>query len=373
MNPTGRHRHPGTMRLTGATALIVALAAGTIMITSSPDAPAPASSAEQPLAQAYPSRKPFDLPATFAGGVSYTPLFFVDGQRFVATSPSADAKQVRLVLRDGDTERVLRELPAGSKPDFLGFTTDGRDLLWLELTAGPDGQGDSALWRAELSGNAAAGTLTTDTGDVVLLDAEYDMVLHDGRVSWVSLPRTDTPHTEIRTVPLTGGAVQVQTIEGAYTLAAWPWLVADSLGQDVPVELRNLDTGERVQARQSPGELVRCSPSWCRAVIIGSTESSTVIELMRPDGSDRFRTISGSVASSIVDVAVLGRYEVYSRTGGGAFAGSQVLLYDIEGRRAVLVDEGVGQVISRNGVLWWSTGDNETLAWHALDLRALTG
>jgi hypothetical protein len=200
-------------------------------------------------------------------------------------------------------------------------------------------------------------------------------VLHDGQASWVSLPRTDTPHTEVRTIPTAGGAVRVRTIEGAYTLAGWPWLVADSLGQDVPVELRNLDSDERRQAKQNVGELIRCSPTWCRAVIIGSTESSTVIELMRPDGSERFRTVSGSVASSIVDVAVLDRYEVYSRTGAGAgtgsYGGGQLLLYDMRSRRAVLVADRVGQVISRNGVLWWSTGDNETLAWKALDLRTL--
>jgi membrane-bound inhibitor of C-type lysozyme len=26
----------------------------------------------------------------------------------------------------------------------------------------------------------------------------------------------------------------------------------------------------------------------------------------------------------------------------------------------------------RGDYLWWSTGDNETLAWHGLDLRTLT-
>jgi hypothetical protein len=93
-----------------------------------------------------------------------------------------------------------------------------------------------------------------------------------------------------------------------------------------------------------------------------------MIDLMRPDGSGRFRTIAGAVNSSIIDVAVLDRYEIYSRTGK---LNNQLIVYDITARHAVLVAQGVGQVLSRHGILWWSTGDNETVVWHSLDLRAL--
>jgi hypothetical protein len=33
------------------------------------------------------------------------------------------------------------------------------------------------------------------------------------------------------------------------------------------------------------------------------------------------------------------------------------------------VATGVGVVVCRGGVLWWSTGDVDDTVWHALDLR----
>jgi hypothetical protein len=35
------------------------------------------------------------------------------------------------------------------------------------------------------------------------------------------------------------------------------------------------------------------------------------------------------------------------------------------------VASGVGVVQARGGVLFWSTGENAAVGWHALDLRTL--
>ena len=50
---------------------------------------------------------------------------------------------------------------------------------------------------------------------------------------------------------------------------------------------------------------------------------------------------------------------------------SKVSLYDIERRRTVLISPASADAAIRGGYLFWSTGNNETLAWYGLDLRTL--
>ncbi|MBV1856635.1 hypothetical protein [Catellatospora tritici] len=348
--------------------LAVALVAAASMLILRPLAPPAPARTELPLAEAYPSLRPADVPATLADGAAYRPLFFLDAGGSVGTALSDDGRSIRLVLRQAGVERVLRLLPKEQEPDFGGFTTDGTRLVWLELTAGADGQGDSRIWIADLA-TAASRTLATDTGAVLLFDAEHDMVLHDDAVSWIANADSATARTEVRTVALTGGDVAVRTVDGAWSLAAWPWLVgADPVGLE-PMQLSNMDTGEHRTVSAAANELISCSATWCRAIAVGSTDASTVIDVLRPDGSDRFGTVTGAVNSAVYDVAVLDRYEIYTRTG---MANTELLVYDLTVRRAVVIGQGVGGVFTRNGMLWWSTGDNEAQRWHVLDLRALT-
>jgi hypothetical protein len=56
----------------------------------------------------------------------------------------------------------------------------------------------------------------------------------------------------------------------------------------------------------------------------------------------------------------------------GQVAISTLALYDVAHRRPVLISPAATNAGGRGGYLWWSTGDNETLAWHGLDLRTLT-
>ncbi|HYN92643.1 MAG TPA: hypothetical protein VES42_02195, partial [Pilimelia sp.] len=56
---------------------------------------------------------------------------------------------------------------------------------------------------------------------------------------------------------------------------------------------------------------------------------------------------------------------------GPAVTSQDLLLYDVRAKRTAVVAAGVGQVVSRAGWLWWSTGEEEQLRWQALDLRTL--
>jgi hypothetical protein len=208
---------------------------------------------------------------------------------------------------------------------------------------------------------------------VVFYSSQYDLVIADGQLYWLAAARTATPVTEVRSVPLGGGPVTVRNVDGSYALSAWPWMVSAGTGQTGAVELRNLVDGRRVTVPAQPSELVSCSPAWCRVLVVSTVSGPARIDLMRPDGSDRRRVASGLVSAAIGDVAVLDRFEVLTLAGrdGSATSNQQLMLYDAPKKRTIQVANGVGTVLCRAGILWWSTGDNETLRWHALDLHAL--
>jgi hypothetical protein len=356
------------MRIASLIALVVALgAAGAMLLSKPPAKSAPAantgSATELTLEKAYPGRVAVTLKGAVKDGAKYTPLFFLDEQRSLGTATAADGAS-RLILITPNGERELRRLPKAQTPEFAGFAVQDKRLVWLELTNSADGAAKTELWTIE-NDTAAPRMITADTGDVALFDKRDDVVIHDGRVTWLAAARTDNPVTEIRSAPIGGGKVKIETREGAFSFATWPWLTSVNLGQDGPVELRNIQTEERTVVGVQSNELMACSPVWCRSVIIGSTAGSTVIEMLKPDGSLRLRVASGNVAASTVDVALLDRYEIYS------YGSGKLVLYDLVDRRMITITKSVSQVASRGPMVWWSTGDNETVVWHALDLRTL--
>ena len=50
---------------------------------------------------------------------------------------------------------------------------------------------------------------------------------------------------------------------------------------------------------------------------------------------------------------------------------AQLLIYEIATRRTVEISPDAGQVGYRGGVLWWSTGNQDTFVRHSLDLRTV--
>jgi hypothetical protein len=323
---------------------------------------------EVPLAEAYAAAQVRDTPGTLPDGAAYTPVFFLDAQRSVGTAQVPGGTEVRLLLRSPDGQRELRRMPQEQAGEFAGFTSDGTELVWVELTSDPDGAGRSRIWAARLDGGAAR-VVTEDTGAVMLFDKQGDLALHDGRVSWMA-DSGRAGFSALHTVPLAGGTPEVRELPGGYAISSWPWLVSETAADAGEVTVLDVDSGRRTVVGVRANELLNCSPAWCRSIVIGSTEASTVIELAHPDGSDRISTVSGAVSSAVADVALLDRFEIYTRS-SPILTSSRLMLYDLNTRTLTLVSDNAGRVAARGGMLWWSTGDNELLVWHALDLRGL--
>jgi len=353
------------VRLSRLVALGAALAIAVVLLAlPRPKQPVPAGPLT--LASVWPSAVVVDLPGRLPDGTTFTPLYHLDALTVVGTA--TDGSSMRLVLRGGEgLLRELRRLPARSAPQFFGFAAAGDDLVWAES----DGLGSTSLWRTSWRSADPPVALTADTGDAVFFNSLYELVVADGSVHWVAAARGDSVVTEVRSVPLAGGAVSVSRVDGAFALSAWPWMVSAGTG---PVALRDLESGQVVRVPAAATELVTCAVAWCRVLVLAGEAEPARLDLMRPDGTDRRRVAGGAVSASVTDVAVLDRFEVLSQTGseGSPTSNQQLLLYDISARRTVTVAVGVGMVLCRGGVLWWSTGDSETLAWHAVDLRTLT-
>lgn len=359
-----------------AVGLAAALAAAALLLALPPVGRGPAGGtrpAEETIEQVWPTAQRAEIPANLADGPAYSPGYFLDVRESIGTAPSPDGRFLRLVHRAADgTVRELRRLPADDSPQFGGFTRSGNAFAWAETTSDEQGTGRTELWWIDLAAGGPARRVTADTGAIAFVDSQYDMVIEGGRLHWVAAAPQDRTATEIRSVPLAGGRVSVRTEPGAWVRSAWPWLVSAGSGETGPVRLRNLEERKILDVPAGGTELVRCSPSWCRVLVLGG-DGPGRIELMRPDGSQRRRVASGDATAALVDVAVEDRFEVLSLADAqvGATGSLRLRLYDLRQDRTVTVAEGVGTVLCRGGVLWWSTGDIDATTWHTLDLRSL--
>jgi hypothetical protein len=373
----GRHRRGGHVSAYRLLVLITALVVAGMLLAlpTRLRKPTPAAPAAAPhLAQVWPGARPSSSTGRLADGSTYTPWFYLDAQTSVGTAGSGDDGQVRLLLRTGSGEpREIHRIPADRNPQLGGFTTAGDVLVWAESTSGTGNVGETRLWRLNWRSAEPAVSITADTGEIMFFNSRYDLVVAEDAVHWAAAARADTPVTELRSVPLTGGAVQVRPVPGAFAQSAWPWLVTAPGGQAGPVELVNTRTNARVPVAAGPTELVTCSPVWCRAVIMSGTGAPARTDLMRPDGSQRQREAGPDETAAVLDVALTDRFEVFSRAGrdGSPTSSQELLLYDARERRTVLVATAVGIISARGTTLWWSTGDEPDLVWHALDLRTL--
>jgi hypothetical protein len=352
-------------------ALAVALGVGGWLVAADPparraDKPAPV---PQPytLQQTWSKAVIADISGQLADGTTYTPWLYVDSAVSVGTAPTADGTAERVLLRTGSTApHELRRVPSDHFPQFLGFVAAGDDVFWAESTATVDGTAETRIWRASWKVPGAAQSLTADTGAAVFFNSQFDLVVADGRVYWIAAAPTDTPISELRSVPVAGGKITMRKIDGPYQLSTWPWLQSAS----TPLELLNTATGQKIGVLTSPGELVGCTPTWCRAMVSSPSGGVTRFDLMRPDGSERRRVAGGTASAATSDVAFLDRFEVLTQ--GGGESKQTLVLYDIRARKLVTVAADVGMVLAKGGMLWWSTGEQEVATWHALDLRTLT-
>ncbi len=364
-------------------ALVLAVAAAVVLVVitlrqpkHAAPAPAPAASANEPvqLATAWPGAVVTDASSRLADGTAYSPLAYLDANTSVGTATTPDGVAERLVLRSGTGEpRELHRLPADHNPQWFGFAASGDDLVWVESTSTVD-KGENRLWRANVRTPGPAVGLTADTGDIVLFNSQYDLLIVGGAVRWTAAARGSTPVTELRSIPLSGGTVSVKQVPGAYAMSAWPWLVSVANGQPGPVDLLNVDTGAKVKVPATAIELLSCSPTWCRIMIMNGTGEPARIDMMHVDGSERRRIAGGDVEPATTDVGLLDRFEVLAKSTSddeSPTSSQQVILYDTTARRLVLVGTGAGTVAGRDNLVWWSTGEDENTVWHVLDLSTL--
>lgn len=325
-----------------------------------------------PLAQFWPDVTPASQPGALPDSTAYTPQLYLDQVTSVGTAPTRDGTQMRVLLRDADGVRELRRVPADEFPQFAGFTASGDDVLWAESTS-PDGQAArTRLYRANWRTGSRPSLVSSDMGEAVFAESQFDLVVTEGRVHWVSAEFVNAAITQVRSVPLGGGSVSVTKVDGAYTLSTWPWLVSFSSSAQTQLELLNVQTKQRVKLTTTPAEVARCDPVWCRIVVLGGDAIPVRIDLQHPDGSQRHR-IAGPDANAVIgDVALLDRFVPLGLATASDEVGRDLVLYDISAARMVAVASGVDVIRARQGVLWWSTGSDASLTWHSLDLRRLT-
>lgn len=349
----------------GFLGLGAALAAGSVLLVLPSSAPPPPPTTTAAIA--WPSAQRATIPANLPDGTAYEPGIFLDAHTSVGTAPSRDGKFERLVLRRPDaTVRQLRRLPLDAHPSFTPLTVDGDVLAWAEGAGGES----SRLWMINLRDGRPARPLTADTGAARFYRSQYDLVIADGRLHWVASGAGDV--TEVRSVALSGGAVDIRTEPGAWKLSAWPWLVNGFANSGGASTLRNMATKRDVSVSNTRRATTNCSPTWCRVVAL-TRDGYTRIDLMRPDGSARQHIGDRTASADIVDVAPLDRFEVLTQTDSYAelSGNARLVVFEIATRRTVEVSPAAGDVSYRGGILWWSTGNREAFVRHCVDLRTI--
>jgi hypothetical protein len=360
--------------------LFVGLGAGLAVIAlllglPAPKRPSPAAAPAGPptVASVWPGAKSFPIPATFPDGSAYTPAVLLDKTASVGVIASADGQHTDLALVPATgPPRVLQSQSVTDGGSFDGITATADHVYWMHTISDASGHAKVSLWSAPRTGGGAGVQLTGDVGAPVFYGSQYDVQVVGDELHWAAARAGQPNQTELRTVPVGGGPVSVRVVPGAWALSAWPWLVTAPSAADQPTRLHNVDTGIDVPVRAPANKQVTCSPVWCR-MIPDNAAQATETDLIRPDGSD-LRVIGDATAAAIAsDVALRDRFEVLMTmvTTTGRLAVSTLTLYDIAGKRTVQVDAAATNAGARGDFLWWSTGDNETLAWHGLDLRTL--
>ncbi|WP_433061390.1 hypothetical protein [Dactylosporangium sp. CS-033363] len=351
-------------------ALGVALLIGGVLVftdPSGPSTPAVSAPAQRPLRQAFPAATIADAPARLADGTRYQPGLYLDATTSIGVAPTPDGTAQRVLLRTGGTVREVARAGQDRYPRFAAFTAAGDDVFWVESTATTTQPLQHRIFRLAWREDSAGVPLAADTGDAEFTGGEYDLVAHDGLLSWAAVAG---PATEIRSVPLDGGPVTTTSVDGSYELSAWPWLqtgaAARAAGRQ---ELRDLATGKRITIVKSAAETVDCGPSWCRSVVSSGTGGDTSLALLHPDGTARRRVGGVDTFPAAGPPALLDRFSAVLQTGTRTAYDSshRLALYDLRTDRLITVADDADQVFARGHMLWWSRGD----VWHSLDLATL--
>ena len=353
------------------------LAVGVALALPAPQqAAAPATAGPARFGEVWPSAKVVTIASQLPDGSAFQPLLLLDAATAVGIATSPDLATSRLVIRSGNGAiRTLRPLQGQQGSTVAALTAVADQLYWLELADGGDGKRTTTLWRAGLSGVSAAASATllaTDSSDLLYYDSAYDLQVVDGTLHWAAASAEGGG--ELRSVPIAGGVVNVRKLDRLFALTAWPWVTSSGGSKPGDVELLNLTSGERRTVPAGASEILTCTPVWCRVTTLVNQGQSLKFEVEHLDGRDRRAIGNTSLTPLNTDVALLDRFEVLASTSSSNASGyaQKLWLQDLKAGRAVLLDDSVtATVSSRGSFLWWSTGNNETVSWHILDLRQL--
>jgi len=359
---------------TGAALALIGLLLG----LPPPKRPAPAAAQSPPagptLASVWPNAKPFPIPATFPDGSAYTPGLILDPTASIGTVTRSDGQHTDLAeVPATGAPRILQTQLVTDGGSFDGITATPTGLYWMHTLSDATGQAHTTLWTAPRSGGPAR-QLSADVGAPAFYGSGNDVQAAGDRLYWTAARPGRPDQIELRSIPLAGGTVTVKVLDGAWALSTWPWLVTAPSAAGQATRLENATTGQVIQVHAPANKLLTCTPAWCR-MIPDNSAGPIRTALIRPDGTD-LRVIGDDNTAAVGgDVAVLDRFEllmtVLNQTLTSQIVVSKVALYDIVRRQTVLVCPACTEAAVRGSFLWWSTGNNETLAWRGLNLRTL--
>jgi hypothetical protein len=359
------------------TALVAAVAACTAVVF----APAVARPSVPPdpgtLAGAWPHARPFDMPGAVLSGDTYQPLVIVTNDVSIGTATPPDGSVINLVevtsTRSPATVRVLQGHLDSAKVSFDAFTVTPSAVYLMRSTSDANGYGHESLWRIP----QPAGTpqlMTADAGGALFQGSVDDLQITGGRLRWVASAPDGSTRTQLRSIPLAGGEMAVQVLPGQYVLSTYPILYSGELLDPATPQLLDPVTGA-VTAVHAPRKAgVSCDPLWC-AVDATSPTGANSIEVFHPDGTGLRHLGDTNTSLAATDPTLLDRFVALTEQ-NPAMATSpdptvQLILYDLRTGHSVTITGAASATIAIGRWLWWSTGDNETLAWHALDLSTL--
>jgi hypothetical protein len=337
----------------------------------------PAAADPRTLAGAWPHARTFDIPGTIQSGDTYQPLVIVANGVSIGTTTSPDGSVINLIevtsTRSPATVRVLQGRLDSSRVSFDAFTVTPTAVYMMRSTSDANGYGHESLWRIP----QPAGTpqlMTSDAGGALFQGSVDDLQIAGGRVRWVASAPDGTTRTQLRSIPLAGGGTEVQVLHGQYILSTYPTLYSGDLIDPAVPQLLDPATGAvtAVYAPQNSG--VSCDPQWC-TVDATSPSGANSIEIFHPDGTG-LRHL-GDVNTSLVatDPTLLDRFVALTEQDPAMATNPdptvQLILYDLRTGHTATVTGAASATVAVGRWLWWSTGDNETLTWHALDLSTL--
>jgi hypothetical protein len=244
----------------------------------------------------------------------------------------------------------------------------------MRSTTGSDGTGTESLWRIPRTAAGMPVLMTADAGEALFQGSVNDLQVNDGMLRWVASSAQDPSRTELHAIPLSGGVQQVRTLQGQYTLSTYPMLYSGELIDPAKPELTNALTGQVTPIHTAQDNGVACDPLWCVMASSDDTGANTV-ELCHPDGTGLQRLGDANTSLVAIDPTLLDRFVPLSEQTAAMAATpnptEQLFLYDIATHRSVEITGFATGTAAAGQWLWWSTGDNETLTWHALDISTL--